>query len=235
MSRAKRIAFIASSSNLETIPSTCASNNSDPDSIAEFYRAVLSTETTAIPKGPVKKRASKIRRISRSPSALPSTSSTELPPSDTTTTSFSSLATSESSSVVWCPNCELHIPISLHERHLRGTTHLLSKPFEAPIPDVLTLNETNIGFKMLRAQGWEYEQGLGAEGQGRRHPISTSLKNDKLGLGAKPNKRVVTHSHAEITDTARALLDVKPTQREIIAQEKRDREKRLAMMEYMNR
>lgn len=211
MSRAKRIAFIASS-NLETVPSASTSNNSDSDSVAEFYRAVLSTETTA-----------------------PSTSSTEPPSSDFTITPVSSLDTSESSSVVWCPNCELHIPTSLHERHLRGTTHLLSKPFEAPIPDVLTLNETNIGFKMLRAQGWEYEQGLGAEGQGRRHPISTSLKNDKLGLGAKPNKRVVTHSHAEITDTARTLLDVKPTRREIIARGKRDREKRLAMMEYMNR
>ncbi|RUP45456.1 hypothetical protein BC936DRAFT_148164 [Jimgerdemannia flammicorona] len=139
---------------------------------------------------------------------------------------------------IWCPACELHVPVSSYERHLRGTTHLVSKTSEAPIPDVLTLNEANRGFQMLRAQGWEYDQGLGADGQGRRHPISTRLKNDRLGLGAKRNKRVVTHSHYEIvnTPTRSTLPEVKkPNRREIVAREKRDREERLAMIAYMNR
>jgi hypothetical protein len=38
---------------------------------------------------------------------------------------------------------------------------------------------------MLRDQGWSYEKGLGAAGQGERHPISVRIKNDKLGIGMK--------------------------------------------------
>jgi len=38
---------------------------------------------------------------------------------------------------------------------------------------------------MLRDQGWSYEKGLGVNEQGRRHPIPTRLKNDRLGIGVK--------------------------------------------------
>jgi hypothetical protein len=42
---------------------------------------------------------------------------------------------------------------------------------------------------MLRDQGWNYEKGLGVNEQGRRHPIPTRLKNDRLGIGVKSNNQ----------------------------------------------
>ena len=42
---------------------------------------------------------------------------------------------------------------------------------------------------MLRDQGWSYEKGLGVNEQGRRHPIPTRIKNDRLGIGVKSTKQ----------------------------------------------
>ncbi|CAB4432394.1 unnamed protein product [Rhizophagus irregularis] len=39
------------------------------------------------------------------------------------------------------------------------------------IPDPLTLNETNVGFRMLRDQGWRYEKGLGINEQASKDEI----------------------------------------------------------------
>lgn len=52
---------------------------------------------------------------------------------------------------------------------------------------------------MLVNSGWEYEKGLGAEGQGARHPVATRLKHDRLALGAAgTSKKLVTHTFEEI-------------------------------------
>jgi hypothetical protein len=52
---------------------------------------------------------------------------------------------------------------------------------------------------MLVNSGWDYEKGLGAEGQGARHPVATRLKHDRLALGAAgTNKKLVTHTFEEI-------------------------------------
>ena len=52
---------------------------------------------------------------------------------------------------------------------------------------------------MLINSGWDYEKGLGAQGQGARHPVATRLKRDRLALGAAgTSKKVVTHTIEEI-------------------------------------
>lgn len=59
---------------------------------------------------------------------------------------------------------------------------------------------------MLVNNGWEYEKGLGAEGQGARHPVATRLKHDRLALGSTgAGKKVVTHTFEEI-ETSRTKL-----------------------------
>ena len=59
---------------------------------------------------------------------------------------------------------------------------------------------------MLVNSGWEYEKGLGAEGQGARHPVATRLKHDRLALGSTGvGKKVVTHTFEEI-ETSRTKL-----------------------------
>ena len=62
---------------------------------------------------------------------------------------------------------------------------------------------------MLVNSGWEYEKGLGAQGQGTRHPVATRLKHDRLALGAAgTSKKVVTHTFEEI-EASRSKPSVK--------------------------
>lgn len=46
-------------------------------------------------------------------------------------------------------------------------------------------SKTNIGFKLMAAQGWEQGQGLGKAGGGRTSYIRAKKKTDVLGLGAQ--------------------------------------------------
>lgn len=46
-------------------------------------------------------------------------------------------------------------------------------------------SKTNIGFKLMKAQGWSQGQGLGKDGAGRTNFIRAKKKDDNLGLGAK--------------------------------------------------
>lgn len=68
------------------------------------------------------------------------------------------------------------------EAHLSSVAHLLEtmKPVLNPgygIP------EWNKGYRILRKSGWNEFEGLGRYATGRRYPIKTVLKRDKLGLG----------------------------------------------------
>ncbi|KAJ4709955.1 G-patch domain [Melia azedarach] len=51
------------------------------------------------------------------------------------------------------------------------------------------INSSNIGFKLLKKQGWKEGTGLGIAEQGRLEPIETYVKNNKRGLGAEKVKK----------------------------------------------
>ncbi|KAL0736287.1 hypothetical protein Bca4012_012497 [Brassica carinata] len=54
------------------------------------------------------------------------------------------------------------------------------------------ISSSNIGFQLLKKQGWKEGTGLGAAEQGILVPVQTEPKNNKRGLGAaavKPTKR----------------------------------------------
>ncbi|XP_018445283.1 G-patch domain-containing protein C1486.03 [Raphanus sativus] len=56
------------------------------------------------------------------------------------------------------------------------------------------ISSSNIGFQLLKKQGWKEGTGLGAAEQGILVPVQTEPKNNKRGLGAaaekpKPAKR----------------------------------------------
>ncbi|RIA88038.1 hypothetical protein C1645_877675 [Glomus cerebriforme] len=123
---------------------------------------------------------------------------------------------------IWCIDCGIWLEKHLYKDHIHGTAHLISKNLDdQTIPDPLKLNETNIGFRMLRDQGWRYEKGLGVNEQGRRHPIPTRLKNDRLGIGAskRPPKMKLKRLNAKQTAT----------------QYEQDRRDRIRLLAYMNR
>ncbi|KAL0648367.1 hypothetical protein Bca4012_046658 [Brassica carinata] len=54
------------------------------------------------------------------------------------------------------------------------------------------ISSSNIGFQLLKKQGWKEGTGLGVAEQGILVPVQAELKNNKRGLGApaeKPTKR----------------------------------------------
>ncbi|CAG8442828.1 16364_t:CDS:2 [Acaulospora morrowiae] len=125
---------------------------------------------------------------------------------------------------IWCKDCEVWVIDELYKNHVHGTAHLVSsKTNEEAPPDPIILNETNLGFRMLRDQGWKYEKGLGVHEQGRRHPISTKLKNDKFGIGVKLSKLVPKVPLKRLSA------------KEAATQYEKDRRNRIRLLAYMNR
>lgn len=140
---------------------------------------------------------------------------------------------------VWCESCEVVVLQSDYKRHIQGTAHMVTSHSNIPAPDILTLTGKNIGFKMLQSQGWKYEDGLGPNGQGRRLPIATVFKQDRLCIGhQKRGPKMVTHKYAEIE---RITLDrirkersqQKDPGKEIAKKAKAESRSRVALLHYL--
>ena len=97
----------------------------------------------------------------------------------------------------YCEECRITLKESTYEEHLSSTTHQISIG-TSKAPSLYGLPETNKGFKMMLGAGWDREGGLGADGKrGRKFPVKTVLKRDRLGVGsewARPAR--VTHFRA---------------------------------------
>ena len=52
------------------------------------------------------------------------------------------------------------------------------------------LAEDNIGFQMLKKQGWKEGQGLGKEGEGAAAPVNMAAGADGAGVGVKETHEV---------------------------------------------
>ncbi|BBG94719.1 D111/G-patch domain-containing protein [Prunus dulcis] len=50
------------------------------------------------------------------------------------------------------------------------------------------IDSSNIGFQLLKKQGWTQGTGLGASQQGRLEPVKAYLKDNKRGLGADTSR-----------------------------------------------
>jgi hypothetical protein len=59
--------------------------------------------------------------------------------------------------------------------------------------DPTAIKASNPGYQLLLRHGWTEGHGLGANAQGTVLPISTVLKNDKMGLGYGQAEAKVTH------------------------------------------
>ncbi|KAI7897467.1 uncharacterized protein BX663DRAFT_556704 [Cokeromyces recurvatus] len=68
----------------------------------------------------------------------------------------------------FCKSCEMSIPKSDYKRHIQGTAHLV---------------------KCFNHKVGSMKEGLGANSQGRRHPIATVLKQDRFEIEKKAIER----------------------------------------------
>lgn len=111
-----------------------------------------------------------------------------------------------------CAECESEHsdPIS----HKKSIIHRLKSSSKPPLKPYFGLTRRNRGYQLLKKAGWNEESGLGtAGGEGRKYPISTILKRDRLGIGLKSAKPRITHFGPYDTDAIAGV--VQPTQKTI--------------------
>ncbi|KAJ3035520.1 G patch domain and ankyrin repeat-containing protein 1 [Rhizophlyctis rosea] len=139
----------------------------------------------------------------------------------------------------YCSICNIHLPNSAaYAAHIAGVAHLVavgerqeSEGIAPPRPVYYALNETNVGYRLLRNEGWDPSFGLGASGEGRTQPISTRVKNDRLGIGVKPRgKRSVTHM-----DVPKKLISKELKAKDHARIAKKETAQRSEMLAYLNR
>ncbi|KAF9914313.1 G patch domain and ankyrin repeat-containing protein 1 [Lobosporangium transversale] len=142
---------------------------------------------------------------------------------------------------ILCESCQIEVRQDDLERHRRGIAHLMSEKSPIKPLDTLTLGHSNKGFRMLVNSGWDYEKGLGAQGQGTRHPIATRLKHDRLALGAVgTSKKLVTHTFQEIEEsrtkpTVKSNRRVPLTLDDYRRKAEKERRDRINLMTYMKK
>ncbi|KAI9282308.1 hypothetical protein BY458DRAFT_544012 [Sporodiniella umbellata] len=126
----------------------------------------------------------------------------------------------------WCERCAL--AVTDYSQHLQSITHQLSSTTD--VVDPLVLSATNVGFHMVRAQGWQYHQGLGKQNQGKRHPIATAFKQDRACLGqSKPPQKRITHP----PPAPAAPSSVFPTAKQRQKRAKKESLQRTALLYYL--
>ncbi|OQR72040.1 G patch domain and ankyrin repeat-containing protein 1-like [Tropilaelaps mercedesae] len=109
--------------------------------------------------------------------------------------------------VTRCTLCGVDFDVDKQDAHEISIVHRSAQ--SAATDPIYGISEINKGFQMLRHMGWEREQGLGVDGQGRKFPVKTQLKRDREGLGLTTKPSKVTHFDPE---DPHAIQNENPTQ-----------------------
>ncbi|KAI7877042.1 hypothetical protein K492DRAFT_17418 [Lichtheimia hyalospora FSU 10163] len=190
-----------------------------------FVRSSDNTRSLSLPP-PATSSGDDIANLYKSIVSTPSS------PSSKPATSSPS-AVSDSSAASFCAECNKQIPESTMKEHIQTVAHMVSAEYMRSV-DFLTLNQSNVGFRMLQTQGWQYEEGLGALGEGRRHPVATVLKKDRSGIGHKHEPKRVTHLSEDIERNFKKELLQQPSGKQLARKARRESRKRVALLKYMN-
>ncbi|KAJ3049789.1 G patch domain and ankyrin repeat-containing protein 1 [Rhizophlyctis rosea] len=139
---------------------------------------------------------------------------------------------------ITCTICsQIFTSHAAYTSHITGVPHLVTlaerrdgEGETEPTPVYYALNESNVGYRLLRNEGWNPSAGLGASNEGRTQPIPTRMKNDRLGIGVKPRgQKTVTHKQMLKNEIPKPA-----TAKDLAKAAKRDTAERVAMMRYMN-
>jgi len=143
----------------------------------------------------------------------------------------------------WCSVCEQEFTDG-KKVHEGSTVHLFNTQ-RKPQRTFYYIPEGNVGYQMMLKSGWNEDQGLGPAGMGRKFPVKTVLKRDRLGLGSKGSDQArVTHfGPNDCSAVKRKKVNSKDKQksnprrisrRERLNKEKREKNWERNMRIYMN-
>ena len=141
----------------------------------------------------------------------------------------------------YCDICEQNVTESFTEKHTTSTVHQFSCQHGPPIHSYV-IPQSNRGYQMMLRSGWDPERGLGADQEGKKFPVKTILKRNRLGFGqteeqTSQRKARVTHFAAfDERAVRRRPLRTAPTKRkrDIVMEARKDKEWEVRMRRYMN-
>lgn len=204
------------------------SNKEQGEHVYEFYKDLISKNSKDLNQNNSKSLRTKRKNLKERPLRLSSSS--------TTLTRSSSAPSSLNQSITfYCDVCNQQITGMEEKKHIHMMPHMLEVSKSMTFPDQMKrpsvvrfgLSKNNIGFKMLENIGWKVDEGLGKYGQGRREPIPTKIKNDKLGIGIK-KKEILVVAQKEVPKPK----PLTPAQRK--KEEEKERRSRQEMLRYLN-
>lgn len=104
----------------------------------------------------------------------------------------------------YCDSCQAAVSENPRASHSTSIVHLYSGQHRTSSLVPYGIPESNRGFQMLLRSGWNPKKGLGSHRQGRRFPVKTVLKQDRLGFGVTGGKAKVTHFSAHDREAVRS-------------------------------
>lgn len=108
----------------------------------------------------------------------------------------------EEEETLHCDICKCDIKRSSVPSHTTSTMHLFNCK-KQPNGTMFMIPHSNRGYQMMLRSGWNRNKGLGPEGRGKKFPVKTLLKRDRVGLGGKSDtqtKAKVTHFEPNDTE-----------------------------------
>ena len=148
------------------------------------------------------------------------------------------------STTFFCEVCKQRVA-DRTQRHTTSTLHQFSCQHQTRgHSSSYVIPQSNRGYQMMLRSGWNPKTGLGCDQEGRKYPVKTVFKQDRLGFGQTDEK--LSQGKAKVTHFAafdeRAVkrrserFEKGPylRKRDIVAGAKKDREWEVRMRRYMN-
>eukprot|EP00128_Syssomonas_multiformis_P004322 Colp12_sorted_trinity150504_noHs@5478 len=145
-------------------------------------------------------------------------------------------STQEDAQKFFCEQCKMHFTAGSADdvKHETSIVHLMGCPIHNTASSYL-LGPSHKGHQLLRRAGWQGE-GLGPEEQGKKLPVKTVLKRDRLGIGVKGPQTVARVTHFAPNDVkAIQNKNAPPAQRPVRKKDILRREKKNKMKEAIIR
>lgn len=107
--------------------------------------------------------------------------------------------------MITCTGCGVEYDRNEEEGHISSIIHRASQG--ASTDPAYGIPSSNMGFRLLETMGWQKEQGLGSDGQGRKYPVKTQLKRDREGLGLSKKPAKITHFDPKDPRSIRSIFE----------------------------
>lgn len=144
----------------------------------------------------------------------------------------------------YCDECKQTVTDNPTERHTTSTVHQFSCQHRPPVPGY-AIPRSNRGYQMMLRGGWNPDRGLGSEQEGRKYPVKTVLKQDRLGFGqsvagSSQGKARVTHFAAFDERAVKRRSErfdksaTAPRKKDILTAAHKDKQWEVRMRRYMN-